>query len=186
MSHEIPDRLPRDGVVIRTAVIADAGVLADTIVACFEQYRGLLTPDSGALRETALGIERELTAGASAFIVELHGAILGCVMVREVDGDLYFGRLSVLPAARGRGVARLLTEAVEDEAHRRGAAGTRLSVRIALPENQDFFASMGYAETAREAHPGFAHPTFITMRKPLGSNAPLSCPTALGGEVGPG
>jgi ribosomal protein S18 acetylase RimI-like enzyme len=73
----------------------------------------------------------------------------------------------VIPWARGRGIARRLVEAVEDEACRRGLAGVRLGVRIVLTENQRFFTSLGYVETAREAHPGFDHPTSISMRKAL-------------------
>jgi hypothetical protein len=45
--------------------------------------------------------------------------------------------------------------------------GVRLGVRIALPDNQRLFASLGYVEFSREAHPGFDHPTSINMRKAL-------------------
>jgi GNAT superfamily N-acetyltransferase len=86
-------------------------------------------------------------------------------MIRPFEGDLYFGRLAVIPSARGRGIARRLVEAVEAEAARRGLAGVRLGVRIVLSENHRFFTALGYVETSREAHLGFAHPTSITMRK---------------------
>jgi ribosomal protein S18 acetylase RimI-like enzyme len=92
--------------------------------------------------------------------------VLGCVMTEQVEDDLHLGRLAVLPAARGRGLARRLVAAVEADARRRGLAGTRLGVRIALPENQRLFAGLGYVEIARATHPGFDHPTYITMRKP--------------------
>jgi ribosomal protein S18 acetylase RimI-like enzyme len=88
-------------------------------------------------------------------------------MIRPVEGDLYFGRLAVIPSARGRGVARRLIGAVEAEAAQRGLAGVRMSVRVVLTENQRFFSALGYVETAREAHPGFDYPTSIKMRKSL-------------------
>jgi predicted N-acetyltransferase YhbS len=156
-----------DTVVLRSAVAGDAAVLAATIAAAFEQYRGRLIPESAAFRETADAISRELTAGSDAIIAEQDGDALGCVMIKPVDGDLYFGRLAVIPWARGRGIARRLVGAVEDEAHRRGLAGVRLGVRIVLTENQRLFSSLGYVETSREAHPGFDHPTSIRMRKAL-------------------
>jgi predicted N-acetyltransferase YhbS len=156
-----------DTVVVRTAAAADAASLAATIAAAFEQYRGRLTPESGSFRETADTIRRELAAGSSAIIAEQDGAPLGCVMIKPVDRDLYFGRLAVIPSARGRGIARRLVRAVEAEAARRGLAGVRLGVRIMLTENQRLFAALGYVETAREAHAGFDHPTSITMRKPV-------------------
>lgn len=156
-----------DTVVLRHAGISDATVLARTIAAAFEQYRGKLVPESGALRETAEGIAAELANGAGAIVAERNGTMVGCVMTRMLEGDFYLGRLSVLPAARGTGLARRLLVAVEEEARRRGLSGVRLGVRIALPDNQRLFASMGYVEIGREAHPGFDRPTSINMRKSL-------------------
>ena len=157
-----------DTSVLRTATIGDAASIAATIAASFAQYRGKLVPESGAFRETAEGIAAEFARGASAIVAERGGEMLGCVLVEEMEGDLYFGRLSVRPLARGQGLARRLIEAVEGEARRRGLAGVRLGVRIVLTENQRLFASLGYRETSREAHPGFDRPTSINMRKPLG------------------
>ena len=157
-----------DTSVLRTATIGDAESIAATIAASFAQYRGKLVPESGAFRETAEAIAAELARGASAIVAERNGEMLGCVLVEEMEGDLYFGRLSVLPSARGQGLARRLIDAVEAEALRRGLAGVRLGVRIVLTENQRLFASLGYRETSREAHPGFDRPTSINMRKPLG------------------
>lgn len=152
-------------VVLRAAVAADAASLAATVAAAFEQYRGRLVPESAAFRETAHAISHDLAAGTGAIIAEQDSETLGCVMIKPVDGDLYFGRLAVIPSARGRGIARRLVEAVEAEAARRGLAGVRLGVRIALTGNQRFFTVLGYVETSREAHAGFDHPTSITMRK---------------------
>ena len=135
--------------------------------AFFEQYRGKLEPESGAFGETADGIAAELAHECGAILAERNGRILGCVMVQLMDDDLYFGRLSVVPEARGQGIARRLVEAVEDEARRRELAGVRLGVRIVLTENQKLFASLGYVEMSREAHEGFDHPTSINMRKAL-------------------
>ena len=156
-----------DRLVLRAATEADAAVLAATIAAAFEQYRGKLVPESGAFRETEEAIAAELGKGAGAIIAERDGEVVGCVMIQEMEGDLYFGRLSVLPAARGTGLARSLIAAVEAEARRRGLAGVRLGVRVVLTENQRLFGGLGYVEYSREAHPGFDYPTSINMRKAL-------------------
>lgn len=157
-----------DTVVLRAATPEDAPAIAATIAAAFEQYRGKLVPESGAFRETAEGIARELSNGAGAIVAERNGSVVGCAMTKLEEGDLYFGRLSVLPAARGLGLAGKLIAAVEQEARTRGLPGVRLGVRIALPANQELFHSLGYRETARKTHPGFDHPTSINMRKTLG------------------
>jgi ribosomal protein S18 acetylase RimI-like enzyme len=163
---------PSDTLVLRPATAADAAVLAATIAAAFEQYRGKLVPESGAFAETADGIAAELAhdlskGGAGAIVAERNGTVVGCVMTKLLEGDFYLGRLSVLPAARGLGVAGRLIEAVEAEAQARGLPGVRLGVRVALPANQRLFNSLGYREISREAHPGFDHFTSINMRKAL-------------------
>ncbi|MCF8531901.1 MAG: GNAT family N-acetyltransferase [Reyranella sp.] len=156
-----------DRLVLRLAKLGDAPAIATTIAVAFEQYRGRLQPESGAFLETADAIAAELSKGATAIVAERNGEMLGCVMTKEMDGDLYFGRLSVRPAARGTGLAARLVAAVEDLARARGLPGVRLGVRIALPDNQRLFTSLGYREVSREAHPGFDHPTSINMRKAL-------------------
>ena len=156
-----------DILVLRAATEADAAGLAATIAAAFEQYRGKLVPESGAFRETAEAIAAELAKGTGAIVAERGGEMLGCVVVQEIEGDLYLGRLSVLPAARGLGLAKRLVAAVEAEARRRGLPGVRLGVRVVLTENQRLFAALGYREISREAHPGFDYPTSINMRKVL-------------------
>lgn len=156
-----------DTLVLRAATRADAAALAAIIAASFAQYRGKLVPESSAFRETEEAIVRQLGDGAGAFIAERNGEPLGCVMTEPMEGDLYFGRLAVLPGARGLGLAKRLIQAVEDDARARGLPGVRLGVRIALPQNQRLFNSLGYREISREAHPGFDQPTSINMRKAL-------------------
>ncbi|TAJ19459.1 MAG: GNAT family N-acetyltransferase, partial [Dehalococcoidia bacterium] len=151
------------GLSIRPATMADAPVLAATIVAAFEQYRGGLDPPSGALDETPDSIRHELESAYGGALAVFDGHPIGCVLFRPEGPDLYFGRLSVLPAHRGRGVAAALVRAVEAEAARRGCQGGVLGVRIALPENQEVFRRLGYTEIARHAHAGYNLPTWIEM-----------------------
>jgi GNAT superfamily N-acetyltransferase len=161
-------------VAIRPASPSDARTLADLIHGAFAEYEGVLLPPSAAMRETPSGLAEELTTvygGAIADIEDGAGrAAAGCVLFRPEGNDLYFGRLSVLPPYRNRGIAAALVAHVEAEASRRGCAGVVLGVRIALPENQRFFARLGYTEVGRHAHAGFDHDTWIEMRKGLGES----------------
>ncbi|MDI1285984.1 MAG: GNAT family N-acetyltransferase [Reyranella sp.] len=156
-----------DTVALRAAAAADAATIAATIAAAFMQYRGRLVPESSAFRETPEAIAAQLGAGSGAIVAERNGTMIGCVVTEVLEGDLYFGRLAILPEARGLGLAKQLMAAVEEEARRRGLPGVRLGVRIALADNQRLFQSLGYREISREAHPGFDHPTSINMRKAL-------------------
>ena len=156
-----------DTLVLRAASTADAPAVAATIAAAFMQYRGELVPESSAFRETPEVIADQIGSGSSVIVAERNGTMVGCVVTEVLEGDLYFGRLAVLPEARGLGLAKRLIAAVEDDARLRGLPGVRLGVRIALPGNQRLFNSLGYREISREAHPGFDHPTSISMRKAL-------------------
>jgi GNAT superfamily N-acetyltransferase len=154
---------------VKRADLSDAAQIAAIIAAAFAEYRGRLVPESAALDETGESIGGELAAGSVGFLADWQGRAVGCVMAKAAGDSLYFGRLSVLREGRGHGAG--LVEAVEIEALRRGLRAASLNVRIALPENQRFFAGLGYVETGREAHPGFAEPTFINMRKALAGRA---------------
>lgn len=160
---------------IRPARLEDAPIIAATIRQAFAEYRDSLVPPSGALSETAESIAAELAGQYEAAIASLQPpstgteTVAGCVLFRSDGNDLYFGRLSVLPAYRGAGIARALVAHVEAEAKSRGCPGVVLGVRVALPANQQFFAGLGYAEVARHKHPGFNHETWIAMRKILGA-----------------
>lgn len=161
-------------VAIRPASPRDAQTLAALIHGAFAEYEGRLLPPSAAMRETSDGIAAELTSaygGAIAGIEDGPGHVAaGCVLFRAEGDDLYFGRLSVLPPYRNRGIAAALVAYVEAEASRRGCAGVVLGVRIALPENQRFFARLGYTEVGRHAHARFDHDTWSEMRKALGGD----------------
>ncbi|WP_232664982.1 GNAT family N-acetyltransferase [Pseudonocardia sp. TRM90224] len=154
-------------VVVRPADHADSVVIAQTIRGAFAEYRANLVPESAALRETPESISTELRGRSDALLAERAREVLGCVMVKPVDCDLYFGRLAVRTSARGQGVGRLLVAAVEDLARRSGRAGVRLEVRLQLVSNQRFFSALGYREVSRSAHEGFSYPTSMTMRKAL-------------------
>src|SRR6185503_3925273 len=111
---------PSTPIVLRLATIDDALAITLTIHAAFEEFRGKLVPESGAFAETPRSIAAELESGAGAIIAERNGSIVGCVIFRLYEGDLYFGRLSVLPEARGIGLAKRLIAAVEREARALG------------------------------------------------------------------
>ena len=111
-------------------------------------------------------VARQL-ADHGGFVAVVDGRIVGAVLYKLLPEAIYLGRLAVPPAERGRGIARRLLQAVEDEARRRGAARVTLGVRIALPENAAFFIRNGYRETGCSTHAGFAAPTSIDMAKAL-------------------
>ena len=140
--------------------------MAELIHMAFEEYRGRLDPESGALDETTETIAAAF-ADHTVIVAEAGGRLVGCVLATPQHDAIYLGRFAVHPHYRRHGIAsRLLAEA-ERLARASGAAALTLGVRIALPDNFRFFAERGFRETGREAHPGFDHPTSINMTKRL-------------------
>lgn len=135
----------------------------------FGEYRDSLVPPSAALQETVASLGRRLADGAVFLVEDADGAALGAVCAEARGDAVYLDRLAVLPEARHRGAAAALVAAVEDFAATSGAARVTLGVRLALPGNLRMFERLGYAETGREAHPGFAQPTSAKMAKAVRS-----------------
>ena len=130
----------------------------------FAEHRGALKPPSAALDETVASLGRRLADGA-VFLAERDDRVIGAVCAETRGDSIYLDRLAVLPAARGRGVAAALVAAVEGFAAEAGAGAVTLGVRLALPGNIRMFERLGYAETGRKAHPGFAEATSMDMAK---------------------
>jgi GNAT superfamily N-acetyltransferase len=152
---------------IRPLTIGDAAAVARLIREAFAAQSRATDPPSGALGETTASVSAKLGEGGGAGAAA-DGALVGVALWAEKDGALYIGRVSVLPAWRGRGIARALLAASEAEARRRGLTRMTLRVRLALDENQRLFAGFGFAPVGQGAHPGYEESTFLVMEKRLG------------------
>ena len=141
-------------------------LLLALVHAAFQEYRPLLNPPSGAHRETLDTIAKRLAEGG-AYIAWMGETALGCVLIEPEEDALYLGRLAVLPEYRRLGVARLLVEAVENQARASGLNKVSLSVRVQLPRNRAFFERLGYQFVAYHHHDGHTEPTFLTLEKHL-------------------
>jgi GNAT superfamily N-acetyltransferase len=152
--------------VLRALRVADAAAAAALIRAAFSRMSAAVDPPPSALRETAASVVAGIAGGGGA-CVEAGGVLVGVVLWAEKDFSLYIARLSVAPDWRGRGIARTRVAAAEAEARRRGLPRMHLSTRLVLADNRRLFASCGFREGERHAHPGYAAPTFIDMEKVL-------------------
>ena len=145
---------------------ADADETARVIRAAFAAQPRSTKPPSSALRETAGTVSAKIAAGGGigAFA---SGALVGAALWEAKGGAVHVGRVSVVPAWRGRGLAGALVKACESEARRRGLARMTLRVRLELPENERLFERFGFERRAVDAHDGFDKPTQAVMEKRL-------------------
>jgi ribosomal protein S18 acetylase RimI-like enzyme len=153
-------------VVLREAVEEDLPTALAVLHAAFEEYRAWLDPPSGVHRETIESLRRYVERGRLTLALLEH-QVVGCVLYHVEDDHMYFGRLSVLPAFRNRGLARTLIDHVEARARELGLARVRLSVRIAQPHNRVYYERMGYCFVEARAHAGYAQPTYDVLEKAL-------------------
>ena len=156
------------GETVRQAGAAEAERIAAVIHAAFAQYRGVLEPPSGALALHAGEVRRLMELGG-ILVCECDGQIAACVFHRTHPDHVYLGRLSVVPAFRGRGLGGRLVAAVEALAVAAGRDRVRLGVRLDLRRNRAFFERLGYRQVGLDSHAGMTVPTFAWFEKPVGS-----------------
>ena len=144
----------------------DAAAVAALIRTAFAAQSVVTDPLPSALRVTEADVAAHLRTGGGA-VAEVAGGLAGSALWVEQDGGLYLARLAVAPAWRGRGIAKALVAAAEAAAHAMGLPRIHLSTRLVLLDNRRLFAACGFVETTREAHPGYAEPTFVNMEKTL-------------------
>ena len=199
---------------LRVATQADAPLVLALTLAAYEEYRGVLVPESGVFRETLDQVRSHLGGGvesrgpapaptdpaptdprvearSGAVIASVDGEAVGCARwsvqvdhatpAAEAPGVgpdvgpeatrafLYVGRVAVLPAHRGRGVATALMAWCERLAVERGLSEVRLGVRLGLARNEALYRRLGYRPTGSlEEREGYG-PIAQWMAKPLGN-----------------
>ncbi len=105
---------------------------------------------------TAHGYRTELADTRSRYYLAAEdgsGALLGWAGVMVVADAAEILTVGVVPAARRRGIARLLLHALADEARRRGAREVFLEVRVDNVAARTLYESEGFAQVG--LRPGY-------------------------------
>jgi GNAT superfamily N-acetyltransferase len=90
--------------------------------------------------------------GAGVWLARLDGNVVGCIALKPLESIPRAGeikRMYVQPASRGRGIARLLLEAVEDHAKAIGYEWLYLDSKDDLPVAHAFYRKHGYSDCPR-------------------------------------
>jgi GNAT superfamily N-acetyltransferase len=142
-----------------------AGLLR-LIQTCFAYMEGVIDPPSSMHALTP----QTLSAQAHSAEVWVVGTpAIACAFLTAKGDALYIGKLCIAKAHRGQGLLRDLLRCAETRARALGLGDLELQTRVELVQNQAIFTAMGFVETARTAHAGFARPTSITYRRPVSS-----------------
>ncbi|HEU4568691.1 MAG TPA: tRNA (adenosine(37)-N6)-threonylcarbamoyltransferase complex ATPase subunit type 1 TsaE [Marmoricola sp.] len=111
--------------------------------------RPVLDPPAPALAETVDSVGKAL-AEHGGLVAELHGRVVGSLLLEPEDRLLALRRVGVLPDQQHHGVAAALAAHAEDLARERGFDGMVLQARAELPGTVRFWQLQGYAETGRD------------------------------------
>ncbi|MDN4476047.1 GNAT family N-acetyltransferase [Demequina sp. SYSU T00192] len=127
----------------------EAGPAIDAMHRAFAEY-SLKGQPSGALTETAETLRDEMRAGIRIALARVAGEVVAVAKYHDADdGSLYFGRLGVVPEARGAGLAAALVRALRDDARARGRSGLSCLVRAEEHGNIAVYQALGMEVTAR-------------------------------------
>lgn len=151
--------------IVRAADPDEAARVFETMRLAFEEYRGKLYPESGALRETLEDVRSGIASGGG-FLAFVDEAIAGSARYRVFPDHVYGERIGVLPAYRGRGVAAALTRAIEACASERGVSQVQVRVRASIPSNLRLYEKLGYRTLASEPYPIGTDVQVILARNP--------------------
>ncbi|MBB3126028.1 ribosomal protein S18 acetylase RimI-like enzyme [Paenibacillus rhizosphaerae] len=154
---------------IRTADMDELGLVHDTMMLAFEEYRGRLHPPSGALSEDTETIRQKISEhGGGALLAWSGDKPVGSAQYSFRAPFLYVGRLSVIPEARGEGLGKAIMKHFEKLAVQHRYPEIRLGVRLSLQDNIRFYLKLGYEVVEEHAYPERTDGWYI-LRKRVGA-----------------
>ncbi len=132
---------------------------------CFAYMEGRIDPPSSLGKVSVKELRQTAT---KAEICCLGTPTVACMILTPKPGCLYLGKVCVAPSHQRLGLARHLIDHASARAREMRLPQLELQTRVELMDNHATFKALGFTEHARTAHPGYDHPTSITMRKTVG------------------
>jgi len=145
---------------------SDHAALHALLTEAFSPMAGRIDPPSSLTSMSLEDIARK-AAAEDLFLLRAGNRPIACVFAAPRGESYCLGKLAVARDMRGRGLARGLIEAAGTRARGLGLRELELQTRVELTENHAVFVALGFRETGRTCHPGYARPTSVTFRKPV-------------------
>jgi len=153
-------------VLIRSAVMDEAAVIASLLYQAFVEFEPLYTSSAfAATTPTSDQIQKRWSEGPVWVMVE-GSQLVGTVSVVPKAEGLYIRSMAVLPSHRGQGIGYTLLLAVEHLANTQGIRRMFLSTTPFLTGAIRLYEQFGFQQTNDAPHELFGTPLF-TMVKPL-------------------
>lgn len=154
--------------VVEISKTDDLDAVLNAIRVAFTEQDGKIDPPSSMTTLTVLDIYKHLETDLVWGVFD-GPALVACMFGTDKGDSLYLSKLSVLPDARGRGLAAQLFTAAEAHARRRRFDWLEVIARIELIQNHAMFERLGYVRFKDGRHPGYDRTTEIHFRKAVNS-----------------
>ena len=129
----------------------ESAIVRELMRAAFAEYESVLSVPSSSMWETVEDTASHIALGG-AVIARLAEEPVGSGRYELREDHIYIGRLSVLPARRGRGIGEAMMLAMEKRGLQAGKREAHISVRVLLERNIALYERLGYVVTARYQH----------------------------------
>ncbi|MCB5236096.1 GNAT family N-acetyltransferase [Niallia circulans] len=116
----------------------------------FEDYRYIEVPSSALTEPVDKLINALKSRTEQAIIYWLDDIPLGSARLQLKDDSLYFSRLSVIPSARGKGIAKAMLAWMEEYALLNRKQKVECKVRANIPKNIELYEKLGFVITKEE------------------------------------
>ena len=159
--------------MITKAVIADAPALEILVNSAYRGDSSRLgwTTEAdlldGSRTDAAAIAELIQTPGTTLLKYVEENEILGCVELRNQQGKLYLGMLTVRPYLQGKGIGKELLMAAETEAKNQKCSSIYMTVISVRKELIDWYVRHGYHLTGDRKPFAFNNPRFGQPKQEL-------------------
>lgn len=151
---------------IRIAAPTDASEIASVLLESFAEYESLYTPEGFAATTPSSGSVLKRMEEGPVWVALLDRSIVGTASAMGRGEDLYIRGMAVLPAGRGRGIARRLLHEIEDYASAHGCQRLILSTTPFLYDAIRLYERFGF-NRSREGPQYLSGTPLFTMVKKL-------------------
>ena len=134
------------------AARGDARAVAECVRAAYAHYVERIGREPAPM---TADYEALIDAG-EVWVARAGEDVAGVLVLRPQPPALLLENIAVDPGRQGQGLGRALMAFAEDRARAEGLAEVVLYTNERMTENLRFYPALGYAETGRAVHDGFA------------------------------
>ena len=145
---------------IRRAIPDDAPNMQRCAEAAYQHY----TVRIGKPPAPMLADYSAVAKGANTFVAEIHGEMVGLLVLVASDDGIMLDNIAVFPEHQGQGIGRKLIEFAEGEARKQKFPHIDLYTNETMTKNLAIYKHCGYVEVDRRSQGGYRR---VYMRKNL-------------------